>query len=315
MDTQKHTHITPLITREDFQAGYMKPGGYSLEDIAAAIIDNVTRPKEELTPRQMEGLRKFKYHGSWNLAQPEDLANLHKFFDIFNDVYFNGVLTGHCKLEWFDSTARGVRRVAWGICELELPRRARDPRFKFEKPWAPIGIRKVDGRYNKAGPSYRVERYLNCLAHEMLHAVFVVYACGCINGCRQKADVAWGIHGGHDDSFLSAAYAIEKVEKVNRDAGYFGLLGLNLDLYRINGVIYKVQEGVNLPPDSELRRLGLDIKELLEDLAVHRKYNAKEYRVKQHARQLMKSNRCLIRNWSVGEECEICHSVLATMRA
>jgi hypothetical protein len=112
METQKHTHITPRITREDFQAGYMKPGGYSLEDIAAAIIDNVTRPKEELTPRQMEGLRKFKYHGSWNLAQPEDLANLHKFFDIFNDVYFNGVLTGHCKLEWFDSTARGVRRVA-----------------------------------------------------------------------------------------------------------------------------------------------------------------------------------------------------------
>ncbi|KAH8759679.1 hypothetical protein F5882DRAFT_444091 [Hyaloscypha sp. PMI_1271] len=184
MDTQKHTHITPRIAREDFQAGYMKPGAYSLDDIAAAIIDNVTRPKEELTPRQLEGLRKFKYHGSWNLAQPESLANLHKFFDIFNDVYFNGVLTGHCKLEWFDSTARwGNRKVAWGICDEQLPRRVRDPRFKFEKPWAPIGIKKVDGRYNKAGLPYRIQRYLNCLAHEMLHAVFVVYACGCNDGC------------------------------------------------------------------------------------------------------------------------------------
>jgi hypothetical protein len=315
MDTQKHTHITPRIAREDFQAGYMKPGAYSLDDIAAAIIDNVTRPKEELTPRQLEGLRKFKYDGSWNLAQPESLANLHKFFDIFNDVYFNGVLTGHCKLEWFDSTARGIRKVAWAICDEQLPRRVRDPRFKFEKPWAPIGIKKVDGRYNKAGLPYKLQRYLNCLAHEMLHAVFVVYACGCNNGCRQKADVAWGIHGGHDDSFLSAAYAIEKVEKVNGYAGYFGLLGLNLDFYRSNAVVHKVQEGVNLPPDSELRRLGLDIKELLEILADNRECVAEEYRVKQHARQLMKSNRCLTRNWIVGEECEDCSSVLATMKA
>jgi hypothetical protein len=122
MDTQKHTHITPRIAREDFQAGYMKPGGYNLEDIAAAIIDNVTRPKEELTPRQVEGIRKFKYHGSWNLGQPENLADLHKFFDIFNDVYFNGVLTGHCKLVWYDSTVRGTRKGAWGVCEIQIPR-------------------------------------------------------------------------------------------------------------------------------------------------------------------------------------------------
>ncbi|KAE9375784.1 hypothetical protein N431DRAFT_454392 [Stipitochalara longipes BDJ] len=67
-----------------------------------------------------------------------------------------------------------------------------------------------------------------------------------------------GLKSVSKNSRVAAAYAIEKAEKVDRDAGYFGLLGLNLDLYR--------SHGVNLPPDSELRRLCLNIKEILKSL-------------------------------------------------
>ena len=296
----------------------MKAGAYSIEDIGAAIIDHVSRRKEDWTPRQLEGMRKFKYNGSWNLAQPENLPDLLKFFDIFNDVFFNGILAGACKVEWYDSTAAGTKGEARAFCQDYLPRKTRDPRFDFEKPWAQIGIKKVDEVnekwYFRWSPADRLDRYLGSLAHEMLHAAFVIYACNCDHGCKQKFDEAWITHQGHDNSFLAALYAIEKAEKVDRDAGYLGLLGLNLTLHRSRAVTLKVQAGVNLPPDSELRRLGLDIKEVLGDLEALRWDNAWEVKAKRRERQLLKANRCITGSWDVErEEYRCSDSVMATM--
>jgi hypothetical protein len=64
MSTSKPKHIPPRIKREDFQSGHMKPNSYSLEDISAAIIDHLSRSKDEFTVKQLEGLAKFKYHGT-----------------------------------------------------------------------------------------------------------------------------------------------------------------------------------------------------------------------------------------------------------
>jgi hypothetical protein len=63
----KPKHIPPRITREDFQAGGIKPGSYAYEDISAAVVDHLSRSKDELTPTQPDGIRKFEYHGSWNM--------------------------------------------------------------------------------------------------------------------------------------------------------------------------------------------------------------------------------------------------------
>jgi len=100
METSKRTHITPLIARQSFQAGHLKPFSYGLEDIAAAIIDHLKRPNEERTEIQRKGLALFNHGPSRTFTDPEDLDELRKFFDTLNAVFFNSVLTGYCSLEF-----------------------------------------------------------------------------------------------------------------------------------------------------------------------------------------------------------------------
>jgi hypothetical protein len=71
--TPKPNHIPPRITREDFQKGRMKPGSYSYEDISAAMVDHLSRSEDELTSTQLEGIKTFKYNGTWcvSFSTPE----------------------------------------------------------------------------------------------------------------------------------------------------------------------------------------------------------------------------------------------------
>ncbi len=95
-------HKTSPIPLEEFEAGFLKPASYSEEDIAKVMVEHLSRKPEGLTDRQKKGLDRFKYDGSWNLADTPNIRDLKKFFDIFNDVYFNGVLTGYGKIEAAD---------------------------------------------------------------------------------------------------------------------------------------------------------------------------------------------------------------------
>ena len=66
--TPKPNHIPPRITRADFQQGRMKPGSYSYEDISAAVVDHLSRSEDEMTSTQLEGIKKFKYNGTWYVS-------------------------------------------------------------------------------------------------------------------------------------------------------------------------------------------------------------------------------------------------------
>lgn len=99
MSKEKPLHSPPPITRSDFQAGYMKPASYSRESISAAIIDHRRRTEEELTPRQKDAIERFEHVGGCNLGQPDNIRDFKKFFDVFNDVYFNGTRSGYCQIE------------------------------------------------------------------------------------------------------------------------------------------------------------------------------------------------------------------------
>jgi hypothetical protein len=63
-------------------------------------------------------------------------------------------------------------------------------------------------------PTSRIEQYLDTLAHEMLHALFGIYACSCKNGCAEKAHDAYYVWRGHYASWQAAAYAIERASKL-----------------------------------------------------------------------------------------------------
>lgn len=57
-------HVIPHITREDFKIGFLEPESYSLRDISDSIISHLGRTEDERTPRQLEGIVRYKYHGT-----------------------------------------------------------------------------------------------------------------------------------------------------------------------------------------------------------------------------------------------------------
>ncbi len=85
-----------------------------------------------------------------------------------------------------------------------------DPRFRREYPLGPIWIK----RSTQQDPTAKIEYYLGTLAHEMLHALFVIYACSYKNRCDEKLHDAFYNWRGHCASWQAAVYAIERASKL-----------------------------------------------------------------------------------------------------
>jgi hypothetical protein len=144
-----------------------------------------------------------------NIGNPENIEDLRKFFEIFNAVLFNGVLTGYEReLHWYERTIGGSEL---GYCRLLFPGKETDPRFRLEYPLGPIWIMKGG---TQRDPTTKIEKYLEILVHEMLHALFVIYACSCKNRCAEKLYDAFYNWKGHGASWQAAAYAIERASKL-----------------------------------------------------------------------------------------------------
>jgi hypothetical protein len=77
-----------------------------------------------------------------------------------------------------------------------------------------IGIKRIDAKvYNQLPLVFKGDAYRNYLVHEMLHAAFVIYACGCEYGCQEKFRESVERFGGHDMPWMEAAYTIENADK------------------------------------------------------------------------------------------------------
>jgi len=107
----KRTRASKTFAPENISRSYAnfeffgkEPGSYSAEDLSKAIID-LLHPKSKYTKQQLRGREKFKHCGSWNLFDTENTKDLKNYYDIFNDVFFNGVLKGLCTLGEPKSTA------------------------------------------------------------------------------------------------------------------------------------------------------------------------------------------------------------------
>lgn len=98
-------HPPRRLRQEDFELDKMKPGSYSQSDICSTIIAHIIRPESKYTQKQRSAALEYKYNGFWSLSQPNNLENLKKFFGIFNDFFFNGVL-GYCSVELVHNTGK-----------------------------------------------------------------------------------------------------------------------------------------------------------------------------------------------------------------
>lgn len=257
----------PAIPDDNFQVGRLQTGEYCTEDVSAAIVRHLNRRGKNLTERQKEGIRHFKYQGSWNLGQPENLEDLRRYFNIFNDVFFEGLLTGYCTLEIIRDECLRAGFPVGGGCMDYLPGLERDPRFKRERPHAGIYI-----PFLLEEPTTRIRNYLDVLAHEMLHAMFMVYGCQSGHGGHPNKECHRTRHlpmvSGHDIPWQAAAYAMEQATRPadGNEIKEDGLLMLHLDLRREGSLVCEVMDGGKLPVAAELQRLGLDIRPILRDI-------------------------------------------------
>jgi hypothetical protein len=303
MGTSPVEHKTSPIPLEEFKAGFLKPASYSEEDIAKVMVEHLSRKPEDLTDRQKEGLARFKYDGSWNLGNRENTRDLEKFFEIFNGVYFNGVLTGYGKIELSNIDGLWNRfdhhSSPFAFCQPILPGHETDPRFRIDTPSFNIVLKKY--YFNRPFDIKGIRTSLLVLLHEMVHALFFVFKCGCNYGCNQRilggySDVRCG--GYHNVPWQSVAYAIEKADSVQ---GH--LLGLNLEFRREVSLAHDVSKGgLNLPNDAVLRSLGLDICALRRQLASCREQAAWNAEYWRSLLSPLKANRCIRNDWIFTEE-------------
>ena len=323
----KPKHNTPPINIQDFRPGYLKPQSYSAEDISKAIIDLVSRSGETFTERQLRGIEKLKACGGWSLAEPENQDNLKTFFDIFNDVLFNGVLTGYCTVSFYNPW-----RLMWfanvgAYCRTGYTSQEQHQRFKIERPSRNINVveRAHIDRGKERSAVYRISVYQDRLVHQMLHAVFQVYTCYC-SGCSEK-NRNYVLAGSHNEPWLAAAHAIEQADKIVLPDDHDDDDGNNdedgednkndeqkrgiklrtipgLDLEKNKAVVFSVHNGAKMPPEPELRRLGVDFMKVWGSMKARRKLEAQKHREEQQQRQLMKANQCLRDYWTVESDAE-----------
>ena len=136
-----------------------------------------------------------------------------------------------------------------------MPGHERDPRFRLEQPRVNIITSNFfrDGNRGLTWTINHIPRYLGTLVHEMLHAFFEIYTCGCIDCCEGRDD----LYGGHGKLWQAAACAIEKVDRRQ-------FLGLELDFGRTLSLAANIQSGYNMPNAATLRSLNIDITKLWE---------------------------------------------------
>jgi hypothetical protein len=296
MDPTTGLHVPTPISPKDFERGHLAPFSYTQEAISAAIVANTNRgfktTLRNLSIRQTHAYNRFLYTGFWSISQPGHLDNLKRFFDIFDDAYFGGHLKGYCTLELVEertlSCLRNLKGID-GICQPHGPGLERDPRFKLEQPRVNIVITNYfrDDERRLKWTIDQIPNYLGTLAHEMLHAFFLIYTCGCIDCSEGRDDLSGGSHG---EFWQAAACAIEKVDRRQ-------FLGLELDFSRTFNLAVDIQSGFNMPNAATLRSLNINITELWEKIRNLRAQVASQEEEESAARRLqtpLKANSCTL---------------------
>jgi hypothetical protein len=172
------------------------------------------------------------------------------------------------------------------FCNLLEPGQETDPRYRIEHPSVVVCMsRPSDDPHGHAekGIFSVIQEMLDSIIHEQLHAIFFLHGCVCDDGCQQRFE--YDGESFHGVEFLAAALAIE--QEASR------ILGWDVDLDRNNGLAADVHyHGYRLPNDVVLRRLDLDLNELLSTMRYYRESEVEKER-ENRGRLPSKRNTCL----------------------
>lgn len=170
-------------------------------------------------------------------------------YSIANDVYFNGVLTEDFCILRFKTAAQMATKYSHTTSGATY--------MKFRNQPMKIYIRFADKSEEKAKFSTHcgdlLTRYINTLFHEMVHAVLMLFTCDCDSICFEPQEFGHHIH------WQAATLALEQADKPES-----GLLGLGCGLIRDCAMALDVYHGTNLPNEAVLRKLQLNICEIID---------------------------------------------------
>lgn len=141
-----------------------------------------------------------------NLCELGNYEDMKKFFGIFNDLFFGGLLSGS-KLRLIEPRDKRYNGFVKAYCDPQFPGCERDPRFKLEHPTSILCMsRPAEIPYGHAedGIFKVIQKMLSVMLHEQLHSV-LLHTCTCEDGCDEKF-----VHNGqayHTVEYLAAALA------------------------------------------------------------------------------------------------------------
>jgi hypothetical protein len=230
--------IYPLERDHLCQDNPMVPLSYSSEDISAAVVQFIRRAcQNKPTVSQRIILTRYKDFCPLNVGNPEHPQNLDRCFDLFNGLFFNGILFDFCSAS-FAVRTHDSNRAGQSIMEYDLG-------DEDSTLGCNIQVFTNTRRYIAKPHLRRLEVYLGILLHEMAHAVLQLYTCICEPFCSQRK----GNEAGHGASWQAIAYAAQYAA--------LKLLGLQLDLGREQAMvddIVEYKEG-NFPDAATLRAI------------------------------------------------------------
>lgn len=129
-------HQTSPTTQDNFTLGSLKKLSHDMENISQTIIAYIG---DGASDEQDEAKETFEFEGFWNLGNPENRLDLWRFFRLYNDAYFHGLLTDLCRIELIEESSAAKRNegrtlVRSGFCEIFRPREERNPRYRIKDP-------------------------------------------------------------------------------------------------------------------------------------------------------------------------------------
>ncbi|KAH7319212.1 hypothetical protein BKA65DRAFT_599313 [Rhexocercosporidium sp. MPI-PUGE-AT-0058] len=169
------------------------------------------------SPYQRKAIKRFRtlkdrYLHSKPLKALENEKMFRGFYRAFDDIFFFNSLLGLCEIAVCPPGSMGAKlgathRVGCTV----IP----DGYVNL------IAIQDTTERYTEASRAFRLNDYLETLLHEMLHAYFRVYTCGCSASCVGRQEQMIGSTG-HGMAWMWTALRIEEVTEP--------LLGVRLDM-------------------------------------------------------------------------------------
>lgn len=156
---------------EELAESGLKHTKLTVSDLSDAVVDNSRRDRPRMTTMQKEALETYRTsQTAYQLVpgNPEDFQVLENHFQFFDLRFFNGLLSSRVRERSWDFSWDGKASA----------RACTHKRYRKEEQgnWTPSCWIQIRRRPDIQSQQQRLESYLDCMLHEMLHAFLWLFS-------------------------------------------------------------------------------------------------------------------------------------------